>query len=163
VLQSAKPPCVSCQSLFYTELKIDLVSFNRVVLSDLKLSDGLLLPKGQFISFPAGPMVRDPKYHQNPETLDGNRFYKTESEVNEGTAQHEIAGIEHDNIHWGNGRFAYPRRWYASAVMKLIIGLILLDYDVQCPDGQTESLLDAYLDTMIQTNDKQIIWIRKQK
>jgi cytochrome P450 len=55
-------------------------------MSDLKLSDGLLLPKGQFISFPAGPMVRDPEYHQNPETFDGNRFYKTESEVNEGIA-----------------------------------------------------------------------------
>jgi cytochrome P450 len=55
-------------------------------MSDLTISDGLLIPKGQFINFPAGPMAQDPEYHQNPETFDGYSFYKTESEVDEGTA-----------------------------------------------------------------------------
>jgi hypothetical protein len=56
-----------------------------------------------------------------------------------------------------------PGRWYASEVMKLIISLIVLEYDTRFPDGQNSRLPNAYLDTMVQPNDKQEIFFRKRR
>jgi cytochrome P450 len=110
-------------------------------------------------------MAMDAEYHDKPEIFDGYRFYNADGNkyAAEGTAPHELAGIEPGNLHWGNGKSTCPGRWYASAVMKLMIGLILTDYDVRFPEGQTERPKDAYLDTMIQPNDKQILWFRKRR
>ena len=44
--------------------------------------------------------------------------------------------------------------------MKVIITEILLKYDIKFPDGQTERLLNVYLDIVVELNLKQLIMFR---
>lgn len=134
-----------------------------MVMSDIQLFDGTILPKGQFISFPSGPMSMDPEYHSEPEKFDGYRFYRESSNPDEGASEFDLVGMEYGSLHWGYGKLTCPGRWYAGAVMKLMMGLILLNYDIKFPDGQTQRPPDAYLDTMIQPNEKQEILFRKRR
>lgn len=139
------------------------MQFSRVVLEDIVLSDGSVLPKGEFVSMPTGPLTRDPDYYENPNTFDGYRFYRKASEAKEDTSRYELSGIDEGSLHWGQGRFTCPGRWYASAVMKLVLGLIILEYDIAFPEGQTERKEDTYLDTMVQPSEKQVLVFRRRK
>jgi cytochrome P450 len=141
---------------------VGIVSFNRIVLSDIRLSDGLCIPKGQFISFPGEPMAMDKEYHDNPEVFDPLRFFILDTRIAKGTPEYELAGIEFGNLHWGGGMSTCPGRWYASAALKLMVGLIIMNYDIKFPDGQKSKLPNAYLDTMAQPNKTQEILFRKR-
>ena len=131
-------------------------------MSDIVLSDGTILPKGQFVSFPAGPMTRDPQFYDTPDKFDGFRFYKEAKATNQGNSEFELAAIEPGNLHWGIGRLTCPGRWYASAVMKLILALVLREFDFKFPEGQTDRKLETYLDTMVQPNEEQKLLFRRR-
>ena len=47
--------------------------------------------------------------------------------------------------------------------MKVIIAEILLNYDIKFPDGQTERLLNVYLDIVVEPNPKQSIMFRRRE
>ncbi|KAF2796779.1 cytochrome P450 [Melanomma pulvis-pyrius CBS 109.77] len=133
------------------------LSFDRMAMDSITLSDGTNICKGQLISMPAGPMAMDPEFHENPQSFDASRFlpHKTFLSDEKLTRDLEFVGIEKGNVHWGAGRFTCPGRWYASAVMKCIIGSILMKYDITFPEGQQERLPNVYLDIVIEPNPKQ--------
>lgn len=109
-------------------------------------------------------MSRDPEYYDNPLSFDGYRFLRDEGfESEQGRSDNEFAGIEPWNIHWGNGRFTCPGRWYASALMKLFVASILMQYDIKFPDGQTERPQNSYLDDGIVPSGKQEILFRLRR
>lgn len=135
-------------------------------MSPLQLSDGTRLAPGQYICMPAGPMAGDASFFPDPERFDGNRYYQHERYSDDDNyhendkSQHCFAGIEPYNIHWGNGRFTCPGRWYASAVMKVSIATILLKYDIAFPEGQTERPENVCLDDEIIPDTKQNIRLK---
>ncbi|KAJ5672801.1 hypothetical protein N7507_001928 [Penicillium longicatenatum] len=50
------------------------LSFHRIVKEPLTLSDGLFLPEGTHICFPAGPISKDPAFVTKPHLFDGFRW-----------------------------------------------------------------------------------------
>jgi cytochrome P450 len=126
------------------------VGFNRVLLKEVTLTDGLRLPKGQFISFPEEAMMRDAEFFDDPDTFDPYRYYRKHIISGGEHSPYELAEIEDFNLNWGYGKGTCPGRWYAAAMMKLMLGIILEDYDIKFPDGQNVRPPNEYLDTMIQ-------------
>ncbi|KAJ5913108.1 hypothetical protein N7504_001991 [Penicillium tannophilum] len=50
------------------------LSFHRILKEPLTLSDGLFLPEGTHICFPAGPISKDPAFVTDPQSFDGFRW-----------------------------------------------------------------------------------------
>jgi len=114
---------------------------------------------------PAAPMAKDPDFFKNPSHFDGDRFFKLKQEAKEQSSEragNDFAGIESHNIHWGSGRFTCPGRWYASAVMKVFVSIILLDYDISFPEGQTKRPENTCLDDEILPDTKQNILFKRR-
>lgn len=141
------------------------VGFDRKVMSPVKLSDGkTVLPRGASIVIPGGPMSRDPTFYADPKRFDGLRFYRPDEDGTGSTnSQQDYVGIEPGNLSWGNGRFTCPGRWYAAAMIKLILANLLLSYDVSFPPGQTERPPNAKYDTEVHPDFAQKIVLKKRE
>jgi len=143
------------------------LGFDRKVMSPIELSDGkTVLPRGASIAIAGGPMSRDSTFYDDPRHFDGLRFYRpAEDDIPTGSTntQKDYTGIEPGNLSWGNGRFTCPGRWYAAAMIKLIIANLLLDYDISFPPNQTERPLNAKYDTEVHPDFKQKIVLRKRR
>ena len=142
---------------------IVLVGFDRKVMSTIKLSDGTVILPGNTIAMPSGPMAHDQSYYDDPLTFDGYRFYRATAKEHEGAQQseNEYAGIEPGNLSWGNGRFSCPGRWYASAMMKMLLATLLLEYDFEFPEGQTVRPPNFVMDLHVLPDMKQKIILKK--
>ncbi|KAF2823679.1 cytochrome P450 [Ophiobolus disseminans] len=141
------------------------LSFDRIATATFAFQDGTVIPEGTFISMPAGPMAMDPENYHDPQKFEASRFCGTDGSAAAAATEklqrtHEFVGTESGNIHWGHGRFTCPGRWYASAIMKVIIAQIIRRYDVKFPKGQEERLPNVYLDLIVEPNPKQVVLFR---
>ena len=134
-------------------------------MSEITLSDGTTLLPGQTVKVPSGPMARDACYYENPETFDGDRFYRTTAEAQGGEklSGNEYADIEPGNLNWGNGRFSCPGRWYASVMIKLLLATLLLEYDSELTGIQTGRPENMIFDVRVLPDMKQKISLRKKQ
>ncbi|EAS32065.3 cytochrome P450 monooxygenase [Coccidioides immitis RS] len=111
------------------------LSFNRVVRKPLTLSDGTRFPKGTHFGMPAYSILQDPSIVENPTEFDGFRYKKIRQQPKEAN-KHQYASTDSNNIHFGHGKYACPGRFYASHVVKLIVGHLILEYDFKFPEGK---------------------------
>ncbi|KAI1130920.1 cytochrome P450 [Nemania abortiva] len=124
------------------------LGFDRKVISPIELSDKTILQPGTTIAIPGGPMSLDPAYYDHARDFDAFRFYRPEEgDTASVNTQQDYTGIEPGNLSWGNGRFTCPGRWYASAMIKLIMANLLLSYDISFPDGQNTRPPNVKYDT----------------
>ncbi|WEW54698.1 heme-binding oxidoreductase [Emydomyces testavorans] len=140
--QRVNPPsfCKStrtqCLRLAYWILSLLFtVSFNRIVRKSLTLSDGTRLPKGTHFGMPSYSILHDPAIIKNPEAFDGFRYKKIREDPEESN-KHQYATTDSNNLHFGHGRYACPGRFFASHVVKMILGHLILDFDFKFPEGK---------------------------
>lgn len=93
--------------------------------------DGFIIPKGTYITFPAGPLSRDPSLIDSPETFDGFRWCKDPEARNQ-----SIVLINELNLHFGFGRQACPGRHFAVNTSKAILSRLLVEYDMKFEKGK---------------------------
>lgn len=139
------------------------VGFDRKVISPVTLSDGTIIPQGETLTMPSGPMSRDEAYYTDAKRFDGNRFvHLIDTADNTGPRlMHEYVGIEPGNLSWGSGRFSCPGRWYASATIKMLLATFILEYDFKFPDGQISRPSETVMDVHVLPNMDQKILITK--
>ncbi|KAJ8133010.1 hypothetical protein O1611_g617 [Lasiodiplodia mahajangana] len=140
------------------------LGFDRKVMSRIELSDGkTILQPGATIAIPGGPMSLDPEFYSHPQDFDGFRFYRPdEDDAASVNTQQDYTGIEPGNLSWGSGRFTCPGRWYASAMIKLVVANLLLAYDISFPDGQKERPPNSKYDTERHPDFDQKIILKKR-
>jgi hypothetical protein len=112
-----------------------LLSFNRVALTSLTLSSGLIIPAGTHFSVAAREILFDPEVTPNPDVFDGLRYYKLR-ENNTDSHKYQFASLDGVNMNFGAGRYACPGRYFASMELKLLLAQLLLKFDFQFPPGQ---------------------------
>ncbi|KAJ5684364.1 Cytochrome P450 [Penicillium maclennaniae] len=103
------------------------ISAHRVCISELKLSNGIVLKPGTHVGVPSGRIQRSPSSYEHPETFDGFRFAKRAAA---GASNTRLVDLSPDYLVFGMGVHACPGRWMASALMKLVFAHILLHFDV---------------------------------
>ncbi|KAI1746853.1 putative cytochrome P450 [Xylaria castorea] len=93
----------------------------------LTLSNGLVLPKGQFITIFAHSRSMDLTIFPMPETYVGLRHYTNGHRKHH---DHPFSSIDEDILTWGAGRSACPGRFIATLVAR-----ILLFANEECPNS----------------------------
>lgn len=143
----------------------DLVSFQRLVLAPTRLSNGFTIPAGTHICAAADARSRDPARYESPTEFRPLRYYKPSSNRDNGTetdAANLFSSVAAGDSWFGVGRQACPGRWYASAQIKLVLCLLLIQYEFKYPEGQTERPKNWVRDERIGPNMEQMIMVRRR-
>lgn len=107
----------------------------RYTTSDVKLSDGTILPKNK-LTLVSAQKHWDAEAYENPHKFDGYRFYNMRQKPgNENKAQ--LVSATPDHMGFGYGLHACPGRFFASEEIKLALSHILLKYDIKPVDGSS--------------------------
>jgi cytochrome P450 len=109
------------------------VSVRRKALDNIRLRDGLEIPKGAFISV-SSHLMWDPTIYPEPEKFDGYRFLKR-SQIQGHEKDSQFAATSVDHMGFGYGTQACPGRFFAVDVIKIVFSHILLKYDWKLPEG----------------------------
>jgi cytochrome P450 len=111
-------------------------------------------------------MSQDSTYYSHPQEFNGFRFFRPEKRnIGSVNTQQDYTGIKPGNLSWGNGRFTCPGRWYAAAMIKLIVAKLLLDYEFEFPEGQRDRPGNLKYDTEVHPDfgqESQDIVLRKR-
>ncbi|KAI4858860.1 cytochrome P450 [Hypoxylon rubiginosum] len=96
-------------------------------------SDGLQIPPGTRIAFPAEACQQDPDFLANPNEFDGFRFVKlaaTDARQEDGVSRWAASHTSYSNLTFGYGNHACPGRFIAVRLLKILLARLLLDYDL---------------------------------
>ncbi|KAI0546145.1 cytochrome P450 [Xylaria curta] len=119
-----------------------IVSFQRLVLSPICLSNGFTIPASTHICAASGARSRDFKLYDAPLEFRPMRFLSTSSSNTTKSAEVNSANlfssVTAGDSWFGTGRQACPGRWYASVQIKLVLCLLLTRYEFKFPAGRTE-------------------------
>lgn len=105
-------------------------SLNRIALKDYTFSDGTFIPKGTSVAACATPVHMDPSVYPEPEKFDPYRFYRLMERDGEAN-QHLVVKTSLEYLPFGHGSHACPGRFFAANQLKLMIGHLLLNYDIE--------------------------------
>lgn len=119
---------------------LGLLTFERKVLRDITLHDGVVLPKGCHYAVPAHFYGTDKEMWERPHEFDGYRFLKLRGQK-KGTSSAKFTFIEtgvgeNDIMAFGHGVHACPGRFFANNEIKVILTYLLLNYDMKLPPGE---------------------------
>ncbi len=117
----------------------------------LTLSDESHLSRGLIIALPVHHITHDPAIWPDPYAFDGFRFYHKRLAEPAKEADHQFAALGANNLGFGYGRLACPGRVFAAAQLKLLLGLLLLEFNFCFTNDRGEGSRpeNLYLDDMI--------------
>ena len=104
-----------------------LLVYSRVVKKDHRLSSGLLLKKGQFVTISASTRTMDPDVFEDPREYRGLRFCAPER-IEEHRAR-PFSSIDTDILTWGAGRWSCPGRLISDMAAKILLVKLIDEYD----------------------------------
>ncbi|KAJ5933880.1 Cytochrome P450 [Penicillium verhagenii] len=128
-----------------SNLGMTVASCDKMVLLDSFLKEcqrmhppaaGVVLKPGTHVGVPSGWIQRSSKTYIDPGVFDGFRFAKAAAAGASGT---KLVDLSPDYLVFGMGVHACPGRWMASALMKLALAHLLLQFDI-LPSSEREPL-----------------------
>jgi cytochrome P450 len=140
---------------------IGLVSMRRKALDDIKLHDGLEIPKGAFICVSIHQMW-DPTIYPEPEKFDGYRFLKR-SQIQGHEKDSQFSAPSMDHMGFGYGKLACPGRFFAVDVIKVLLCHMLLKYEWKLPEGYKPVVLEAGIRLVVDPAAKLLIRRRQEE
>ncbi|KAF6833650.1 ent-kaurene oxidase [Colletotrichum plurivorum] len=136
-----------CLESFLTEsmrtYPMSAANAQRKVLQPFTLSNGQTVPAGILIELPSSAVNMDNSVFPESETFDPWRFAKlrgNKSNANEeGTdIGNQFASVGPTSLNFGFGRHVCPGRFFASVEIKIIVAVLLLNYDIALAEGEKE-------------------------
>ncbi|KAI0200207.1 cytochrome P450 [Astrocystis sublimbata] len=120
---------------------VESMSTRRFATRPFSLSDGTKLAVGDWACTPVRAMMQSSEHYPQPLEFNGFRFASRDDIAAASGAVSDFKSIQpkpsklvdvNESWHvWGTGRMACPGRYYAVAVMKVIIGQIIMNYDCE--------------------------------
>ena len=111
-------------------------SFERKALKTFKLSDGTLIPAGTAIAVSSIQIGRDPVRYPDPDVFQGFRFVSNKASDPGRTQQ--FANMSSEQLTFGAGRHACPGRFFAGAIVKLLIAQFLISFEIKAPEDAND-------------------------
>ncbi|CAG8960196.1 hypothetical protein HYFRA_00010675 [Hymenoscyphus fraxineus] len=125
---------------------VESMSTRRCALTPFTLSDGTHVGVGDWACTPVRAIMTNPQDYPNPLEFQGFRFvdlasFKEDLSVtllSEGTRPSNLTDCNNSWHVWGTGRMTCPGRFYAAAVMKVMLANIIKNYDCKLADEKAE-------------------------
>ncbi|KAI9879025.1 MAG: hypothetical protein M1830_009824 [Pleopsidium flavum] len=115
----------------------DSISIRRKALAPYTFADGTHVPKGNWACVPQRAIQRDACYYSSPEIFNGFRFAQGKEGI-DCPKRGPFTDLDTKYPFWGLGKRACPGRFYAAAIMKLMVAHVLLHYDIKFQDEKAE-------------------------
>ncbi|KAL9638273.1 MAG: hypothetical protein Q9164_001655 [Protoblastenia rupestris] len=114
-----------------------IVSAPRHAMVPYTTPGGHHIPAGNWLAIPQVSLMRDKTIWPRALEFEGFRF------VNEkdGTSESRFTHPSHEFPFWGAIRHACPARFYVSAVMKMILSHLIVEYEFELVDPTARSFL----------------------
>ncbi|KAI1322177.1 cytochrome P450 [Xylariaceae sp. FL0255] len=139
-----------------------MTSMHRLVLADITLSDGLLLPKGSVIGVSGDRMWED-TVHENASQFDGFRFYNRRSIPGSIGNQAHFVSTGVDHLAFGHGKHACAGRFFVAHEAKIVLSHMLLKYDWKIDTASAASTKPINFGLTMMANPKAKIVIRQRE
>ncbi|KAF4814196.1 Cytochrome P450 monooxygenase ATR2 [Colletotrichum siamense] len=115
----------------------------RKVLQPFTLSNGQTIPSGVLIELPSAAVNMDDNLYPSSSQFDAFRFSKLRQNkiktTEDGTeVGHLFSSVGQTSLNFGFGRHVCPGRFFASVEIKMIVAIILLNFDILLAEGETE-------------------------
>ncbi|KAF2472307.1 cytochrome P450 [Lindgomyces ingoldianus] len=121
---------------------VESLSTRRCAIQPFTLSDGTKVNKGDWACTPVRAIMQHKDYYPEPLEFNGFRFVNPALIDLKGkfkSCQPNPSNLVDvgDTYHvWGTGRMACPGRYYAAAIMKLIVAQVIQNYDCSLADPE---------------------------
>jgi cytochrome P450 len=134
------------------------------------LSNGQVLPAGVIVEAPNAPVSKDPDFFPDPHVFDPLRFYKirqSKDSTSSGTKKAELVANSQFvssgalSLSWGYGRHACPGRFFAANEVKMLVGKVLMEYELKLPPGVSERYPNFTYGDMTMPDPAKTVMIRK--
>ncbi|KAF8989851.1 cytochrome P450 [Cyathus striatus] len=102
----------------------------RMALKDYSFQDGTFIPENTMVCAASDAIHTDSEIYPNAGEFDGFRFSKMNEAI--GSRKFEIVSAgRNDFLLFGSGKHGCPGRFFSAAEMKLLLSLIVINYDVK--------------------------------
>ncbi|KAF2994023.1 hypothetical protein E8E14_001934 [Neopestalotiopsis sp. 37M] len=118
----------------------EVVSMTRLALEEVELSDGTVIPANSGLAVSAHRMW-DEQVHAHPEQWDPYRFYRMREEPGKQNLA-QLVSTSPDHLAFGHGLHACPGRFFASNELKILLIVIILQYDWVLPEGSSPQVYE---------------------
>ncbi|KAJ0280642.1 hypothetical protein COL940_006139 [Colletotrichum noveboracense] len=120
-----------------------LANAQRKVLQPFTLSNGQTIPSGVLIELPSAAVNMDDNLYPSSSQFDAFRFSKLRQNKVKATEDgtevgHLFSSVGQKSLNFGFGRHVCPGRFFASVEIKMIVAIILLNFDIMLAEGETE-------------------------
>ncbi|KAJ0368801.1 hypothetical protein COL26b_010686 [Colletotrichum chrysophilum] len=130
---------------FWKTTPLTQVSANaqRKVLQPFTLSNGQTIPSGVLIELPSAAVNMDDNLYPSSSQFDALRFSKLRQNKVKATEYgtevgHLFSSVGQTSLNFGFGRHVCPGRFFASVEIKMIVAIILMNFDILLAEGETE-------------------------
>lgn len=100
----------------------------RLVIKPLTLSNGVRLRPGDRLTVDAVSAMMDARTYEQPATYDAHRFLRWREQPGRAHRAHLVA-TSAEHLGFGHGAHACPGRFFAATEVKVVLCLLLLQYD----------------------------------
>ncbi|KAI0703403.1 cytochrome P450 [Cytidiella melzeri] len=109
---------------------VSSMNMERKAMKDFTFSDGTFVPKGAVVCVASQATHTERDYYEDPFKFDPWRFARMREA--EGEAMKQMATTATvDYVPFGLGKHACPGRFFAVAELKMVLGHLVLNYDVK--------------------------------
>ncbi|KAF4234965.1 hypothetical protein CNMCM8980_003643 [Aspergillus fumigatiaffinis] len=113
---------------------IGFITAQRATVRSHTFKDGLHLPAGVIFQFPADAVHHDPEIYPDPNRFDGYRFLRLRETVDPN--RFHFASVSDTMLGFGAGSHACPGRFFTALAVKLILVVLLTQYEVKLADSK---------------------------
>ncbi|KXN80811.1 Ent-kaurene oxidase [Leucoagaricus sp. SymC.cos] len=132
-------------------------------LQDYTFADGTFIPKGTIILTPANSIHYDESNYTDAHEFKGFRFIEGNSSEDEKGARHSFVSLTPTYLPFGYGNHACPGRFFAAAMMKLILAHLLVHYDLMLEGGGDKRPEDFFLGGLRMPNKNARLLFRQRQ
>lgn len=117
----------------------EVVLLRRIALETVRLSDGTRIPKGSGVGVFTGFMC-DPTIYPNPTQFDAFRFLNLRDTPGYAHSS-QFASPSASHLGFGYGFQSCPGRFFAVALVKILLVHIVMEYDLKPSDTEGIKLI----------------------